>query len=128
MATTVARSPDGLVSATAVLVLYENFAVAAALARRLLDLPIVHLVRASSVRVSPDASQYDVVIVCPYVGQSRLDEIREWCRLHEDAHTSVLQLRDDSGAASFVVLSSAPMCEPGFAEVSQALALPPLSA
>ena len=109
-----------------VLVLYENFAVAAAVARRLLDMPSVHLVRAGSILVSPDATQYDVVVCCPYLRQQRLDEVLASCRAGGDTGTSVVQLRDDVGRASIVVLAESATGEAAFSAVTHALGASPL--
>ena len=70
-----------------VLVLYENFAVATVVLRRLLDLPMVHMVRSENVGACH--GRYDVIVVDPYLHDHRLAQVlRRW------AGTPVIQLCD----------------------------------
>jgi hypothetical protein len=88
-----------------VLVLYESFAVGAALHRRLLDLPMVHLVRAEHVAECSDS--YDVVVVDPYVREHRRAEVlRRWAGA--DPRTPVIELRDIGGGAAATLLAGSP--------------------
>ena len=80
-----------------VLVLYENFAVATVVVKRLLDMPMVHLVRAES--VSACQGRYDVVVVDPYLRAHRRAEVlRRW------AAKPILELCDLGGGAGVEVL------------------------
>jgi len=84
-----------------VLVLYESFAVAAVVLRRLLDLPMVHMVRGESVAACHDA--YDVIVVCPYLREHRRTEaLRRW------GDAPVIELQDLGGAAGATLLSGRP--------------------
>ena len=75
-----------------VLVLYENFAVGAAVLRRLLDLPMVHMVRADSAGACE--AHYDVVVFCPYLREHRRAQaLRQWA---EGRRTSVIEIEDDA--------------------------------
>src|SRR4051812_24343093 len=86
-----------------VLVLYENFAVAAVVVRRLLDLPMVHMVRAES--VGSCHGHYDVVVVDPYLRAHRRAEVlRRWAGPN-DVPTPIIELRDLGGAAGATVLA-----------------------
>ena len=90
--------------ALSVLVLYENFAVGAALQRRLLDVPMVHLVRADSVALCD--GDYDVVVVCPYLREQRRAEVlARWAG--NGASTPIIELRDVGGATVVAVLAGA---------------------
>ena len=85
-----------------VLVLYENFAVGAAVLRRLLDLPMVHMVRAESAGACE--GPYDVVVMCPYLREHRRTEVlRRWAG-HGRA-TSIIELEDVCGAAAVRMLA-----------------------
>jgi len=85
-----------------VLVLYENFAVGAAVLRRLLDLPMVHLVRAEN--TSACEGRYDVVVMCPYLREHRRAEVlRRWAS--RERPTSVIELSDVGGAAGVRMLT-----------------------
>ena len=78
-----------------VLVLYENFAIAAAAARRLLDMPMVHIVRAENAGACD--GDYDVVVMCPYLREHRRAEVlRRWAGAQPRA--SVIELEDIVGA------------------------------
>ena len=88
--------------ALSVLVLYENFAVGAALQRRLLDVPMVHLVRADSVGDCQD--RYDVVVVCPYLREQRRAEVlARWAG--NGSAIPIIELRDVGGATGIAVLA-----------------------
>jgi hypothetical protein len=88
--------------ALSVLVLYENFAVGAALHRRLLDVPMVHLVRAENMGLVRD--DYDVVVVCPYLREQRRAEVlARWGA--NGSETPVIELRDVGGATVVAVLA-----------------------
>jgi hypothetical protein len=81
-----------------VLVLYENFAVATVVLRRLLDMPMVHMVRSES--VGSCHGRYDVVVVDPYLHDHRLAQVlRRW------STTPVIQLCDLGRGAGARVLS-----------------------
>src|SRR3954468_1757386 len=98
-----------------VLVLYENFAVGAAVLRRLLDLPMVHLVRAES--ASACDGTYDVVVMCPYLRDPRGAEVlRRWAG-HGRA-TSVIELQDAGGSAAVTMVAGPPESEPARAVLS----------
>ena len=85
-----------------VLVLYENFAVGAALQRRLLDVPMVHLVRAES--VADCHERYDVVVVCPYLREQRRAEVlARWAG--NGSAIPIIELRDSDGATGVAVLA-----------------------
>src|SRR3954451_18440774 len=85
-----------------VLVLYENFAVGAAVLRRLLDLPMVHMVRAESAGACEGA--YDVVIMCPYLRDHRRAEVlRRWSG-HGRQH-SVIELQDVGGGEAVTMVA-----------------------
>ena len=91
-----------LESGISVLVLYENFAVGAAVLRRLLDVPMVHLVRAENAGACEQS--YDVVVLCPYLREHRRTEVlRRWAG--HDGGTSVLELEDVCGAAAVRMLA-----------------------
>jgi hypothetical protein len=95
--------------ALSVLVLYENFAVGAALQRRLLDVPMVHLVRAESVAQCQD--RYDVVVVCPYLREQRRAEVlARWAG--NGSPIPIIQLRDVAGATGVTVLAGPAHSEP----------------
>jgi hypothetical protein len=84
-----------------VLVLYENFAVGAAVLRRLLDLPMVHMVRAESVAACEGS--YDVVVMCPYLREHRRAEVlRRWAA---HGRTPVIELQDIGGGAAATMLA-----------------------
>jgi hypothetical protein len=103
-----------------VLVLYENFAVATVLLSRLLDMPMVHMVRAESVGACQD--RYDVVVVDPYLREHRRSEVlRRW------GATPVLELCDTGRGAGVEVLRGEVASGPGQAVMS-ALRLPPIAA
>src|SRR4051812_36204699 len=90
--------------AISVLVLYENFAVGAAVLRRLLDLPMVHMVRAESAAACDGA--YDVVVMCPYLREHRRAEaLRRWGGVQS---TSVIELQDVVGGAAATMLAGHP--------------------
>jgi hypothetical protein len=81
-----------------VLVLYENFAVAAVVLRRLLDIPMVHMVRAESGAYAQ--GPYDVVVVDPYLrAHRRTEAMRRW------APAPVIELRDMGGGAAASVVA-----------------------
>jgi hypothetical protein len=102
-----------------VLVLYENFAVATVLLTRLLDMPMVHMVRAES--VSACDGSYDVVVVDPYLRAHRRAEVlRRW------AAKPVLELCDLGGGAGVEVLCGEVVDGPGQAVMS-ALRLPSIA-
>ena len=85
-----------------VLVLYENFAIAAAAARRLLDLPMVHLVRAENAGACD--GDYDVVVMCPYLREHRRTEVlRRWAG--RGRATSVIELGDFGRGAAVRLLA-----------------------
>jgi hypothetical protein len=88
-----------------VLVLYENFAVGAAVLRRLLDLPMVHMVRAEA--ASACEGSYDVVVLCPYLREHRRTEIlRRWAGA---AHgTAVVELEDVCGSSRVRLVAGRP--------------------
>src|SRR3954463_1320928 len=86
-----------------VLFLYENFAVAAVVLSRLLDLPMVHVVRSES--VSACHGSYDVVIVDPYLREPRRAEVlRRWAGPAGDP-TPIIELRDLGGGAGAAVIA-----------------------
>ena len=89
-----------------VLFLYENFAVATVVVDRLLDLPMVHMVRSESVAACH--SSYDVVIVDPYLREHRRAEVlRRWAGPVGDP-TPIIELRDlGRGAGAAVVAGPA---------------------
>src|SRR3954447_10666521 len=88
--------------AISVLVLYENFAVGAAVLRRLLDLPMVHMVRAESAGACEGA--YDVVIICPYLRDHRRAEaLRRWAG--HGRQTSVIELQDIGGGEAVTMVA-----------------------
>jgi len=88
-------------SGISVLVLYENFAVGAAILRRLLDLPMVHMVRAESVSACEGA--YDVVVMCPYLREHRRAEVlRRWAA---NGSTPVIELQDVGGGAAATMVA-----------------------
>jgi hypothetical protein len=91
--------------AISVLVLYENFAVGAAVQQRLLDMPMVHMVRAESAGAC--SGPYDVVVLCPYLREHRRVEVlRRWARHGHD--TPVIELEDSlDGAAARMVAGHA---------------------
>jgi hypothetical protein len=85
-----------------VLVLYENFAVGAAVLRRLLDVPMVHMVRAESAEACEGS--YDVVVICPYLREhSRAETLRRWAG--RERRTSVIELEDAVGAPAVRMLA-----------------------
>src|SRR3954452_4863152 len=85
-----------------VLVLYENFAVGAAVLRRLLDLPMVHMVRAESAGACEGA--YDVVVMCPYLrDQRRAEVLRRWAG--HGRETSVIELQDIGGGEAVTMVA-----------------------
>jgi hypothetical protein len=85
-----------------VLVLYENFAVGAALQRRLLDVPMVHLVRGD--RVADCDGRYDVIVVCPYLREQRRAEVlARWAGA--GSSTPIIAVRDAGGATGVAVLA-----------------------
>jgi hypothetical protein len=91
-----------LESGISVLVLYENFAVGAAVLRRLLDVPMVHMVRAESAGACEGS--YDVVVLCPYLREHRRTEVlRRWAG--HGRETSVIELEDVCGAAGVRLLA-----------------------
>jgi hypothetical protein len=103
-----------------VLVLYENFAVATVLLSRLLDMPMVHMVRAES--ASACHGRYDVVVVDPYLrAHRRADVLRRW------SETPVLELCDLGGGVGVDVLCGDVADGPGQAVMS-ALRLPSVAA
>jgi hypothetical protein len=92
-----------------VLVLYENFAVGAALLGRLLDLPMVHMVRADS--ASACEGPYDVVVMCPYLRDHRRAEVlRRWAG--RGRATSVIELGDFGRGAAVRLLAGQPESGP----------------
>jgi|SRR3712207_113731 len=92
--------------ALSVLVLYENFAVGAALQKRLLDVPMVHLVRAEHLGLVRDDHRYDVIVVCPYLREQRRAEVlARWAG--NGASTPIIELRDVGGATVVAVLAGA---------------------
>jgi hypothetical protein len=102
-----------------VLVLYENFAVATVLLTRLLDMPMVHMVRAESVNACHES--YDVVVIDPYLRAHRRAEVlRRW------GGTPVLELCDLGGGAGVDVLAGEVHDGPGQAVMS-ALRLPSIA-
>jgi len=103
-----------------VLVLYENFAVATVVVQRLLDMPMVHMVRAES--VSACQGHYDVVVVDPYLRAHRRAEV-----LHRWGATPVLELCDLGGGAGVDVLCGDVSAGAGRAVLS-ALRLAPVAA
>jgi len=87
-----------------VLVLYENFAVGAAVLRRLLDLPMVHMVRAEA--ASACEGSYDVVVICPYLREHRRTEVlRRWAGAHG---TAVVELEDVCGSSRVRLVAGRP--------------------
>src|SRR3954470_1912100 len=103
-----------------VLVLYENFAVATVLLSRLLDMPMVHMVRAES--ASACHGRYDVVVVDPYLRAHRRAEVlRRWGAM------PVLELCDLGGGAGVDVLRGDVSAGAGQAVMS-ALRLAPVAA
>ncbi len=93
-------------SGISVLFLYENFAVAAVVLRRLLDLPMVHVVRSECVAACH--SSYDVVIVDPYLREHRRAEVlRRWAG-PVGAPTPIIELRDLGGGAGAAVVAGPP--------------------
>jgi hypothetical protein len=85
-----------------VLVLYENFAVGAAVLRRLLDVPMVHMVRAEN--ASACEGSYDVVVMCPYLREHRrADVLRRWAGNGRD--TSVIELQDIGGGEGVTLVA-----------------------
>ena len=103
-----------------VLVLYENFAVATVLVKRLLDMPMLHMVRAES--VSACEGRYDVVVVDPYLRAHRRAEVlRRW------AEKPILELCDLGGGAGVEVLRGDVSAGAGRAVMS-ALQLAPVAA
>jgi len=85
-----------------VLVLYENFAVGAAVLQRLLDLPMVHMVRAEN--ASACEGSYDVVVMCPYLREHRRGEVlRRWAGNGRD--TSVIELQDIGGGEAVTMVA-----------------------
>jgi hypothetical protein len=104
--------PDSGIS---VLVLYENFAVATVVLSRLLDMPMVHMVRAES--VSACQGPYDVIVVDPYLRAHRRAEVlQRWAGV--DAATPILELCDLGGGAGIEVLSGQVASGPGRAVMS----------
>jgi hypothetical protein len=92
-----------------VLVLYENFAVGAAVLRRLLDVPMVHMVRADSAGACEGS--YDVVVMCPYLREHRRTEmLRRWAG--RGPRTSVIELEDVAGAPAARMLAGHADSEP----------------
>jgi hypothetical protein len=92
--------------ALSVLVLYENFAVGAALQRRLLDVPMVHLVRAENLGLVREDDDYDVIVVCPYLREQRRAEVlARWGS--NGSTTPIIELRDVGGATVVAVLAGA---------------------
>jgi hypothetical protein len=88
--------------AISVLVLYENFAVGAAVLRRLLDLPMVHMVRAES--ASACEGTYDVVVMCPYLREHRRAEVlRRWAG--HGRETTVIELQDIGGGEAVTMVA-----------------------
>jgi hypothetical protein len=84
-----------------VLVLYENFAIGAAVQRRLLDVPMVHMVRAESAAACEGS--YDVVVMCPYLREHRRTEVlRRWAG--HGRRAEVIELEDVCGAAGVRML------------------------
>ena len=103
-----------------VLVLYENFAVAAAVLRRLLDVPMVHMVRADS--GAHAQGPYDVVVVDPYLREHRRREtLRRWAPL------PVIELRDLGGGAGACVVAGEGS-SPAAHAILEALSLQPAAA
>jgi hypothetical protein len=101
-----------------VLVLYENFAVGAAVQRRLLDVPMVHLVRGD--RVADCEGRYDVIVLCPYVREQRRAEVlARWAGA--DASTPIIAVRD-AGGATWVALLAGPRDSGAARSVISALA------
>src|SRR5437868_5621774 len=80
-----------------VLVLYESFAVATVLLTRLLDMPMVHMVRAES--VSACDGRYDVVVVDPYLRAHRRadDDDDDLARRHDLRPTMHTAQPSDNG-------------------------------
>jgi hypothetical protein len=94
-----------------VLVLYESFAVATVVLTRLLDMPMVHMVRAESVSACLDS--YDVVVVDPYLRAHRRAEVlRRWGG-DSDTGTPVIELCDLGGGAGAEVLGGQVASGPG---------------
>ena len=103
-----------------VLVLYESFAVATVVVKRLLDMPMVHMVRAES--VSACEGRYDVVVVDPYLRAHRRSEVlRRW------AAKPILELCDLGGGAGVEVLDG-DVSEGAGQAVMSALRLAPVAA
>src|SRR3954471_7450437 len=98
-----------------VLVLYENFAVGAAVLRRLLDLPSVHMVRAES--AAGCDGTYDVVVMCPYLREHRRAEVlRRWAG--REPGTSVIELEDVVGGAAARIVAGHASSSPADAVLS----------
>jgi hypothetical protein len=94
-----------------VLVLYENFAVATVVVRRLLDVPMVHMVRADNVGAC--RGRYDVVVLDPYLrAHRRAEALRRWAGPHGVSAT-IIELRDMFGAAGASVLAGEVASGPG---------------
>jgi hypothetical protein len=92
-----------------VLVLYENFAVGAAVLRRLLDLPMVHMVRAESAGACEGA--YDVVVMCPYLREHRRAEVlRRWAG--HGRETAVIELQDVGGGEAITMVAGPTHSDP----------------
>jgi hypothetical protein len=99
-----------------VLVLYENFAVATVVLRRLLDMPMVHMVRADS--VSACNGHYDVVVVDPYLRAHRRAEVlRRWAG-SADPEIPIIELCDLGGGTGAEVLAGQVASGPGQAVMS----------
>jgi hypothetical protein len=102
-----------------VLVLYESFAVATVVVHRLLDFPMVHMVRSD--RVEECADDYDAIVVDPYVREAGIVTVlRRW------AGTPVIELCDLGRGAGARVLSGPAHSRPGDA-VLAALDLQPVA-
>jgi hypothetical protein len=87
---------------TSVLVLYESFAVATVVLGRLLDLPMVHMVRAE--HVNAVTGRYDVIVVDPYLRAHRRAEVlRRWGGPAAPV-AAVIELCDLGGGAGAALL------------------------
>ena len=74
-----------------VLVVHANFAVGAAVAQRLIDFAVVHLV---SCNHAPDeTTRYDVVVLCPYLTGEEKESLRTHFR-RRTPPPAVIEIRD----------------------------------
>lgn len=102
-----------------VLVVHANFAVGAAVSRRLIDFDVVAMLHAGSILdAEQDPAHYDVVVLCPYLSDEQRESVLAGCP--ETVGPTVVELYDSVGGGGLRThrIGSAGAAEPVVAALS----------